>query len=138
VKTPTLTGEVLYTRRGFRELIEKQVVKIVSPDLSLYGGLSEGKKIAEMADLYYMLVAPHNICSPIGTMAVVHACAAMPNFLGLEFHSLAVPWWEDLVKGDKPLIKEGYIDLPEKPGIGIELNEEEVRKHLKEGETFFE
>ena len=84
-----------------------------------------------------MPVALHNICSPIGTMAMVHAAATMSNFLALEIHHLAVPWWEDLVKGDKPIIKEGYIEVPDKPGLGVELNEAEVKKHLKPGEKYF-
>ncbi|MEM2905836.1 MAG: mandelate racemase/muconate lactonizing enzyme family protein [Candidatus Bathyarchaeia archaeon] len=138
VKTPTLTGELLYTRQGFRELIEQQAVRIVAPDLSYTGGLAEGKKIAELAGLYAMHAAPHNICSPIGTMAVVHACAAMPNLLALEFHAVAVPWWNDLVKGTQPLIQDGYIKVPDGPGIGVELNEDEAKKHLLPGETLFE
>ncbi|MCJ7574825.1 mandelate racemase/muconate lactonizing enzyme family protein, partial [Candidatus Bathyarchaeota archaeon] len=87
---------------------------------------------------YYMPVAIHNICTPIGTLAAVHAAATMQNFLALEIHHLAVPWWGDLVKGEKPIIKNGRIKVPEKPGIGIEINEEEVIKHLKPGETYFE
>jgi L-alanine-DL-glutamate epimerase-like enolase superfamily enzyme len=138
IKTPTLTGELLYTRQGFRELIEKQAVRIVAPDLSWTGGLAEGKKIAELADLYAMHVAPHNICSPIGTMATVQACATMPNLLALEFHAVAVPWWGNLVKGTQSIIQDGYIQVPDKPGIGVELNEEEARKHLMPGETLFE
>lgn len=138
IKTPTLTGELLYTRQGFRELIEKQAVRIVAPDLSWTGGLSEGKKIAELADLYAMYTAPHNICSPIGTMAAVHACATMPNFLALEFHAVAVPWWNSLVKGTEPIIQNGYIQVPERSGIGVELNEDEIRKHLMPGEGLFE
>lgn len=138
VKTPTLTGELLYTRQGFRELIEEQAVRIVAPDLSFTGGLAEGKKIAELAELYAMHTAPHNICSPIGTMAAVHACAAMPNLLALEFHAVAVPWWDSLVKGSQPLIQDGYIQVADRPGIGVELNEEEARRHLMPGETLFE
>ena len=137
VKVPTLAGGVLQTRFGFREIIQKQAVRIIHPDLAHCGGLAEGKKIHDMAEIYYMPVALHNICSPIGTMAMVHAAATMSNFLALEIHHLAVPWWEDLVKGDKPIIKEGYIEVPDKPGLGIELNEAEVKKHLKPGEKYF-
>jgi len=135
--TPICTGENLYTRHGFRRLIENQGVDIVSPDISKAGGLSESKKIADMADLYYMAVAPHNITSPIGTVAACHMCASIPNFLALEYHAIDIPWWGKLIKQEQSLISEGYIEVPEKPGIGVELDEEEVVKHLKEGEILF-
>jgi len=138
-KTPTLTGETLYLREGFRELIERQAIRIVAPDFQHCGGLIEGKKIAELAAMHGMLAAPHNICTPLGTMASVHACAAIPNLLALEFHAVALPWWENLVKGvEKPIIKDGYIGVPDRPGLGVELNEEEIRKHLRKGESYFE
>jgi len=135
--TPICTGENLYTKHGFRRLIENQAVDIVSPDVSKVGGLSESKKIADMADLYYMAVAPHNIASPIGTVAACHVCASIPNFLALEYHAIDIPWWDRLIKQERPLISRGYIKVPEKPGIGIELVEEEMVKHLKQGEGLF-
>lgn len=135
--TPICTGENTYTKYGFRELIVDQAVDIVAPDMSKTGGLGETKKIADMADLYYMAVAPHNIASPVGTMAACHVCASIPNFLALEYHAIDVPWWRRLIKTKSPLIEGGYIRIPEEPGIGIELNEEEVVKHLKKGEKFF-
>ncbi len=138
VKTPTLAGGTLLTRWGFREFIVKQAIRIPHPDLAHCGGLSEGKKIHDMAEVYHMPVAIHNICSPVGTMASAHAAAAMPNFLALEIHHLAVSWWDDLVKGTKPLIKKGYIEVSDKPGLGIELDEAELKKHLKPGEAYFE
>jgi L-alanine-DL-glutamate epimerase-like enolase superfamily enzyme len=137
VNVPTLAGGILQTRLGFREIIQKQAVRILHPDLSHCGGLAEGKKIHDLAEIYNMPVALHNICSPVGTMAMVHAAATMTSLLALEIHHLAVPWWEDLIVGDKPIIKEGYIEVPDKPGLGIELNEAEVRKHLKPGEEYF-
>jgi len=137
VKTPTLAGGVLQTRLGFREIIEKQAVRILHPDLAHCGGLAEGKKICDMAEVYYMPVAIHNICSPIGTMAMAHAAATMAGFLALEVHHLGVPWWDDLVKGE-PIIKDGHIKLPDKPGLGIELDDAEVQKHLRPGEKYFE
>ena len=137
VKTPTLAGGVLQTRFGFREIIEKQAVRILHPDLVHCGGLAEGKKIHDMAEVYYMPVAIHNICSPIGTMACAHAAASMAGFLALEVHHLGVPWWNDLVKGGQ-IIKDGHIELTDKPGLGLELNEAEVRKHLRQGEKYFE
>jgi gluconate/galactonate dehydratase len=103
------------------------------------GGLGEARRIAEFADSYYVAVARHNISSPVGTVAAVHLCAAIPNFIALEFHASDVPFWEELIEGiPKPLIQNGYIDVPEKPGLGITLNEEVARRYSRPGEPFFE
>jgi len=138
--TPILTGEQIYLRQGFRDLIEQHAVDIVAPDICDVGGLSEAKWIAEFADLYGLLIAPHNMGLPIVFMANVHAAAAMPqNFIAFEFHSADIPWWEDLVKGlEKPIIKDGFVEVPENPGLGVELDEKVVRKHLPEGESYFD
>lgn len=135
-RTPICTGENLYRKHGYRELIEKQAVDIVSPDVPKMGGLLEARKVADHADTYYVPVAPHNVSSPIGTVAAAHLCAAIPNFLVIEFHALDVPWWDDLVLGG-PVIRDGFIHLSDKPGHGLELNEEVARAHLKPGSTFF-
>ena len=135
---PICTGENLYLKYGFKELIENQATDIVSPDIPKVGGISEFKRIAEMADTYFMPVAPHNVSSPVATMAGVHACASISNFLVLEVHHLGrVPWWGDLVRGEKPLIKDGYMTVTEKPGLGLELDEKEVSKHLIEADEDF-
>jgi L-alanine-DL-glutamate epimerase-like enolase superfamily enzyme len=134
-RTPICTGENLYTRFGFRELIQAQGADIVSPDLAKAGGLLEGRRVADLADLYYVNVAPHNIGSPIETMATCHVCAAVPNFLALEFHHLENPVWSDLILGD-PLIREGHISVPDGPGLGVTLNEEAVRRYAKENLGF--
>ena len=84
--TPICAGENLYLRHGFRDLIEKHAVDIIMPDIPKCGGLSECRKIANMAEIYSMPFAPHNVSSPIGTMASAHVCATIPNFLILEFH----------------------------------------------------
>ncbi len=138
-RTPLSTGENLYLAHGFRELIESQSVQIVAPDLQKVGGLAEGRRIAEQAELYDLVVAPHCIASPIGTMAAVHLCASIPNFLALEFHGQDVPFWDDIATGfDKPLIRDGSIQVPEGPGLGIELNEGAARRFAKAGEGWFE
>jgi L-alanine-DL-glutamate epimerase-like enolase superfamily enzyme len=80
-RTPICTGENLYRKYGFRDLIEKQAVEIIAPDIPKMGGLLEAKKVADLADMYCMPVAPHNVASPIGTVAAAHVCAAMSNFL---------------------------------------------------------
>jgi L-alanine-DL-glutamate epimerase-like enolase superfamily enzyme len=140
IKTPTLTGEDIYTTTEFKPLIEERAVDIVAPDIATNGGIMENKKVAWLANLYGLSIAPHCAGSPISTMANVHAAAAMPeNLVAVEFHAVAVPWWDDLVKGvDKPIIKDGYINVPENPGLGVEINENAARKNLVDGETYFE
>jgi L-alanine-DL-glutamate epimerase-like enolase superfamily enzyme len=129
---PVSAGEHYETRFEFREVIERRAVSMIGPDSITTGGLTEFKKIGEMADLYHIPVAPHNMTSPIATMATAHACAALPNFVALEHHFQDFDWWDSLVK-EGPIIRNGYITLPQKPGIGVELNEKEVFKHLRRG-----
>ncbi len=136
--TPICTGENLYTRLGLRDLIVNQACDILQVDIPKAGGLLESKKIADMADTYFMPFAAHNVCSPIGTMAAAHVCATMRNFHVLEFHAQDVEWWDDLVTQEEPLIQEGYITLPDAPGLGLELNEDVVRAHLAPGSSYFE
>jgi L-alanine-DL-glutamate epimerase-like enolase superfamily enzyme len=136
--TPICTGENLYLRWGFRELLEKQAVDIIMPDLPKCCGLSEGKKIAAMAEVYYIPMAPHNVCGPLGTLASCHCCAAIPNFLVLEWHWVDRPHWNELLCTDQPLIQDGHIRLPETPGLGFELNEECARRYLRPETGFFE
>jgi L-alanine-DL-glutamate epimerase-like enolase superfamily enzyme len=100
------------------------------------GGLSEAKKVADHADLYYIPIAPHNVASPIGTVAAAHVCAAMNNFLVMEFHAYDVEWWGSLVEGE-PTITAGYIHLNDRPGHGLTPNEDVARAHLKPGSSFF-
>ena len=136
-RTPICTGESLYLRWGFKDLLEKQAVDIIMPDLPKCCGLSEGKKIANMAEVYYIPLAPHNVCGPLGTVASCHCCAAVPNFLVLEWHWLERPHWHDLVLADPPLIQDGYITLTDRPGLGVDLNEKAAEKHLRPGTKLF-
>ncbi|HUU15251.1 MAG TPA: mandelate racemase/muconate lactonizing enzyme family protein [Terriglobia bacterium] len=136
--TPIATGENHYQRHHFRELLEREAVDVLAPDFQKVGGLLEGRRIADMAEVHYIAVAPHNISSPIGTMAAAHLCAAIPNFLALEWHAASVPFFDDLVQGRRePLIQKGYIRVPERPGLGIELDESVAYKYRKPGEAFF-
>ena len=135
---PICSGENHYTRHGFRSMVTTQAVDIVQPDIPKVGGLLEAKKIADLADIYYIPLAAHNVSSPIATMAACHSCASMRNFTVIEFHSQDISWWDDLVVGDLPLIQNGYITLPDKPGLGIELNEDVAKARLWEESTFFE
>jgi gluconate/galactonate dehydratase len=136
--TPIATGENHYQRHHFRELLEREAVDILAPDFQKVGGLLEGRRISDMADVHYVAVAPHNISGPIGTMASVHLSAAIPNFLALEWHAASVPFFDDLVKGRRgPMIEKGYIKVPDRPGLGIELDESVAYKFRKRGEKFF-
>lgn len=137
-KTPILIGENLYTRHTWRDFIEKQACHIIHPDPQKAGGLLETKKIADWADLYYMSMACHNMCTPVGTIGNAHACAAIKNFVALESDSVELQHWPDIIKRDGPIYKDGYYVLNNRPGLGIELNDEVCRKHLAPGASYFE
>ena len=134
---PVATGENHYFRLDFERLIVDAGLRVLAPDVQKLG-LWEGRKIADLADMHYVNLAWHNISSPLGTMAGVHLCAAIPNFLALEWHAASVPFFDDLVKGGKgPLIREGKIAVPDAPGLGIELDEDVAYRYRKPGEQFF-
>jgi L-alanine-DL-glutamate epimerase-like enolase superfamily enzyme len=139
IRVPIATGENLFLFTGFEQVIAQHALSIVTPDLQKVGGLAVGQSIAQFADIHGMPVAPHNISSPVGTLASAHFCAAIPTFLALEFHASDVPFWNDLVEGlEKPIIESGFISVPEKPGLGVTLNEEVARRYARKGEPFFE
>jgi L-alanine-DL-glutamate epimerase-like enolase superfamily enzyme len=135
---PIATGENLYSRQGFRPFIEKQACDIIQPDAQKCGGLLETKKIADWADMYYMSMLCHNGCTPVGTIASAHACKAIKSFYALESDSIEVPYWQDIIQRDGKIYKDGYLEIPDKPGFGIELNEDVCRENLAEGSGFFE
>lgn len=135
--TPICSGENLYLRHGFRDLLEKQAVNIIMPDIPKCGGLSECRKIANMAEIYYIPFAPHNVSSPIGTLASAHVCASVPNFLVLEFHWLHRDYWTTIIKEKEDIIKDGFITIGDRPGIGVELDEEVARQYQYPGTTWF-
>ena len=136
-RTPICTGENFYTRFGFRDLIETQAADIISPDMAKAGGLLEGRRIADLADMYYIPIAPHNIGSPVQTVANCHVMAAVPNFLVLEFHHLDNLFWEGIIN-EGPLIQEGHIDVPNLPGLGVTLNEDLLKSNFREEFGFFD
>ncbi len=137
--TPTLTGEDIYLKEDFIKLCERHAVSKIHPDLATSGGILETHKIGDAAMEYGVPMAMHYAGLPVGCMASVHCAAATENFLALEDHSLDVPWWQDLVEGiEKPIINKGYITVPERPGLGVTLNEDVVRQHLKPGTGYFE
>jgi len=137
---PICTGEWVHRRDGFRGLIENQACDMLHIDISATGGMLEGKKIADLADLYYMPAAFHNIVSPLGMVASAHVGATVRNLhtLELPYHADQIEWRWDLVISDEPLIQDGQFVLPEKPGLGVEFNEDLARAHVKEGYEFFD
>jgi galactonate dehydratase len=136
--TPIQCGENVYLRWGFRELLEKRAVDIIAPDLQKCGGLLEGRKIADLAHTYYVPVAPHAVTSPIGMMATAHVAAVIPNFLCQEWHWIDDgPLWRNWVK-EGEIIEKGFITPSERPGIGVEMNEETARKAQVPGTPWFE
>jgi len=137
--TPICAGENLYLAHGFRRLLELGAVDIIMPDLQKAGGLGEGQRIANLANLYYVPFAPHMVASYLGAMAAAHVCASVPNFMVLEwqiyFHR--DPMFQEIVTYDGEMVTDGFIHISEKPGIGVDINEEAMRKYAPEGVPFF-
>lgn len=132
VDIPILTGEDIYLKEDFIKLARMHAVDIVHPDLATSGGLLETKKIGDACQEYGVPMAMHFAGTPVSFMANVHCAAATENFLALEHHSVDVPWWEDMVHGEKPLFEKGFANVPTKPGLGVTLNDEVVKQHLAE------
>lgn len=129
---PVCTGEDIYLKEGFQTLIDAGGVSVIHPDILTCGGALELKKIGDYASERGVATAIHMAESPVACMASVHAAAAMQHVLALEFHSVDVPWWSDIVTGlPKPLFQNGFIRVPDKPGLGIEsLNDAVIREHV--------
>jgi L-alanine-DL-glutamate epimerase-like enolase superfamily enzyme len=138
--TPVLTGEDIYLKEDFMKLIEMGAVDMIHPDLATSGGLIETKKIGDYAMEHGVPMAMHFAGSPVSYMANVHCAAATENFLALEHHSLDVPWWETLVTttSGKPLFDNGFAPVPDAPGLGVELNPEPIKAHLRPGAGYFD
>ena len=134
VATPICTGEDIYLKENFKPLLESGGVSVIHPDILTCGGILETKKIGDMAQEYGVSMAIHMAESPIACLAAVHMAAATENFLACEFHSVEVPWWDDIVIGSKlpkPLLSNGFIAVPDAPGLGIdELNDEVISQHI--------
>lgn len=123
---PIAAGERLYLRHGMRPYFEDQTIDILQPDIGLCGGITEAKKICDYADLYDIQVQAHVCGGPVATAASLHLETAIPNFIIHEQHTYATKDWnrELCIEDYQP--KNGYIQVPEGPGIGIELNDEIV------------
>ncbi|MDH4092899.1 MAG: mandelate racemase/muconate lactonizing enzyme family protein [Cyclobacteriaceae bacterium] len=141
LETPTTTGEDVFLLDSCRDLIDQHAIDIIHPDLVSSGGLLETKRIGDYAEEKGIAMAMHQAGTPVSFMANVHCAAATQNFLALEHHSVDVTWWEGLVKttDGRNLIDKGYAKVPlTAPGLGIELVDEEVKKHLHASDkTYF-
>jgi len=133
VPVPILTGENAVTDDEYHDLASAGVMDLAAPDIAKCGGLGEFRRIATVCDLYGIPIAAHNIASPVGTIAGAHVSATIPNFVCMEYHAREVPWWDDLVHRihcNAPIIENGYIDLPEGPGLGIEIDPDVAANHM--------
>jgi len=131
-QTPICTGEDIYLKENFAPLLRSGGVSVIHPDILTTGGILETKKIGDMAQDYGVAMAIHMAESPIACMAAVHVAAATENFCALENHSVDTPWWNELVTGlPNPIIQDGFIDVLDKPGLGIDdLNDDMIAQHL--------
>jgi len=140
--TPIHTGEQIYLRQNFKDLIEKHAVNILGPDPADVGGLAELKWIAEYADLHGLLFAPHGVFDGlIGLAALVQVCATLPyNYIAFEYPIAKPEWWADLIEGlPNPIVKDGFIEVWDRPGLGVALSAEATMPYLlEEDKGFFE
>ena len=134
--TPICTGEDIYLKEGFEPLLKSGGVSVIHPNILSSGGIYENKKIGDMAQDYGVAMAVHMAESPVACMAAVHSVSVTENFIALENHSVDVPWWNELVNGlPNPIVQNGFIEVPDGPGLGIEsLNDEVIQAHLSTDE----
>lgn len=139
--TPICAGENIYLAYGFRRLLEMGGVNIITPDLQKCGGLGEGQRCANLANLYYVPFAPHMVASMLGAQASAHVCASVPNYLIMEYqiYMEEQPYWKEAVIFDQDLWpKDGFMKVSDKPGIGVDINIEGMKKYAIPGVPFFE
>ena len=128
INIPVVTGEELYTKFEFREIFEKQAADIINPDVCNVGGILELKEIAAMAEPYYIAVSPHNYNSTtLGLAATIQVSTAIPNFLITEYFVNLEGFGQQIAKNPF-VVEDGYIKVPDSPGIGIDLDEEALAK----------
>lgn len=139
--TPIHTGEQIYSRHNFKELIETQAVRIVGPDPADVGGIAELKWIAEHAHMHSILMAPHGTANGLlGLGALVNVCATLPaNFIAFEYPAASDPWWHDIVTGlpSGPLVTDSLVDLLPGPGLGLDIDAKAARRFLREEDAGF-
>ena len=138
--TPIHTGEQIYLRQNFKDLFEQQAINIARPDPADLGGIAEKKCIAEYADLHGILMAPHGVIAGLfGLAAHVLMCAVMPqNLIAFECPRSSAEWWYDIVTGlPEKIVVDGFVDVLEAPGLGVDFIEEEARRYLEEEDAGF-
>jgi L-alanine-DL-glutamate epimerase-like enolase superfamily enzyme len=138
--TPIHTGEQIYLRQNFVNLIEKQAVRIIGPDPADVGGIAELKWITEYADLHGILMAPHGVFDGlIGLAALVQVCATLPeNYIAFEYPLGQPGWWYDIIDGlPTPIVQNGLIDVWDRPGLGVAFKKDKARIHLAPGDEGF-
>lgn len=128
LSTPIATGERLGTRYDFKALFERRACAVAQPDVCHSGGITELRKISSLADAYHVSMAPHNPLGPVAVMVNVHLAAATPNFLIQEYMRSDVPWRNEVVDADF-VICDGVAQLPNRPGIGVEIDELAAARH---------
>jgi L-alanine-DL-glutamate epimerase-like enolase superfamily enzyme len=136
-RVPICTGENLSRRHGFKDFIIYQGCDILHPDLRNSGGFLETKRIADMADVFGLPMANHNTGSLLCTMATIHWASSIRDYIACETVLGRGDWMDDLILHDGPVIRNGFIEVPNKPGLGVELNTEVVKAHLASGEKFW-
>jgi L-alanine-DL-glutamate epimerase-like enolase superfamily enzyme len=137
-KVPIGTGENLARRQGFKDFIVNQGCDVVQIDIRNAGGLLESKKIAGTAEVFHLPVAAHNSGSALNTMATVQWAASVRDFLAAETVVGRRNWMDDVIVHEGPLVAQGYIAVPQKPGLGVELNPDVVKANLAEGEKYWD
>jgi L-alanine-DL-glutamate epimerase-like enolase superfamily enzyme len=138
--TPIHTGEQIYLRQNYKSLIEGHAVHIIGPDPCDVGGIAELKWVAEYADLHGIQIAPHGTGNGVlGLAALVQVCATLPsNYIAFEYPIGDPSWWYDIVEGlPKPIVQNGFIEVWDRPGMGVDFNVEAAREHLPEGDRDF-
>ncbi|MGV3490047.1 MAG: mandelate racemase/muconate lactonizing enzyme family protein [Devosia sp.] len=138
--TPIHTGEQIYLRQHYKALIESHAVNVIGPDPCDIGGLAEIKWVAEHADLHGIAIAPHGTANGIlGLAALIQVCATMPdNLIAFEYPARFEPFWYDITEGfDGMPVKGGLIDVPDRPGLGVNLIAKEAKKYLTDGDANF-
>ncbi|WP_180900527.1 mandelate racemase/muconate lactonizing enzyme family protein [Martelella soudanensis] len=138
--TPIHTGEQIYLRQNFKELIETQAVNVIGPDPADVGGIAELKWIAEYADLHGILMAPHGTANGLlGLAALVQVSATLPaNFIAFEYPIATPDWWAEIVEGlPDPIVKDGMITVSDRPGMGVEFIPERAMRYLEDEDRGF-
>jgi L-alanine-DL-glutamate epimerase-like enolase superfamily enzyme len=138
--SPTHTGEQLYLRNNYLDLISKRAVRVVGPDPADVGGIAELKWIGEFADLHSVMIAPHGVFDGVlGLAAQVQVGATMPdNYIAFEYPLDSPSWWYDIVEGlPEKIVNDGLVDVLDSPGLGVELIPRKAREHLEQADEGF-